>query len=103
MINNNINSDIQNFPKKIAKQNIKKKADFIRENNDEFIGLTKKEISENEERGKKETVKITPLWCGKDLNWNEMEDCSDEVIEKLKEINIDDYYAGLLKISDKMK
>ena len=54
-------------------------------------------------REKNGMVKITPLGCGKDLNWNEMEDCSDEVIEKLQEINIDDYYAGLLKISDKMK
>ena len=56
-INNSINSDIHNFPKKIGKKNIRKKAE-IRENNDEFIGLTKKEISESEEREKKECLKL---------------------------------------------
>ena len=29
-----------------------------------------------------------------------MEDCSNEVIEKLKEIAVDDYYSGLLKINE---
>ena len=42
------------------------------------------------------------MGCGKEINWNEMEDCSDEVIEKLKEIAIDDYHSGLLKISDEI-
>ena len=32
-----------------------------------------------------------------------MEDCSNEVIEKLKEIAVDDYYSGLLKINDNIK
>ena len=32
-----------------------------------------------------------------------MEDCSDEVIAKLKEISVDDYHAGLYKISEEMK
>ena len=32
-----------------------------------------------------------------------MEDVSEEVIEKLKEIAVDDYYSGLLKINDNMK
>jgi hypothetical protein len=30
-----------------------------------------------------------------------MEDCSEEVISKLKEIAIDDYHSGLLNISEK--
>ena len=48
-------------------------------------------------------IKINPLECMKQLKWDQMEDCSDEVIEKLKEISIDNYHVGLLKISDEMK
>ena len=73
------------------------------DNEDEFIGLTKKEIKENEEREKNGKIKINPLGCGRKLDWKEMEDCSDEVIEKLKEIAVDDYYSGLLKINDDFK
>ena len=76
---------------------------MIVQNDDEFIGLTQKEIDENIKREEKGMTKINPLGCGMQLNWDEMEDCSDEVIEKLKEISIDDYHAGLLKISDEMK
>ena len=72
------------------------------ENDNEFFGLTEKEMKENEERKKKGKIQINPLGCGREINWNEMEDCSDEVIEKLKEIAIDDYHSGLLKISDEM-
>jgi hypothetical protein len=68
---------------------------------DEFIGLTEKENLENVEREKDGKVKIKPFGCGKELNWAEMEDCSEEVISKLKEIAIDDYYSGLLDISEK--
>ena len=67
------------------------------QNDDEFIGLTKIEIDENNKREEKGMIKINPLGCGMQLNWNEMEDCSDEVIEKLKEISVDDYHAGLFK------
>ena len=69
-------------------------------NEDEFIGLTSKEKKENEEREKNGKIKINPLGCGRQLDWKEMEDCSDEVIEKLKEISVDDYYSGLLKINE---
>ena len=72
-------------------------------NEDEFIGLTRSEQLENEKREKDGLIKINPLGCGRELNWKEMEDCSDEVIEKLKEISVDDYYSGLLNISDKIK
>ena len=47
-------------------------------------------------------IKITPVGCGRELNWDEMEDCSNEVIEKLKEIAVDDYYSGLMKVSNKI-
>ena len=72
-------------------------------NEDEFIGLTKKEKIENEEREKNGKIKINPLGCGRNLDWKEMEDCSDEVIKKLKEIAVDDYYSGLLKINEEIK
>jgi len=70
---------------------------------DEFVGLTKEENLENLEREKKGKIKINPLGCGRELNWNEMEDCSEEVISKLKEISIDDYHSGLLDISENFK
>ena len=72
-------------------------------NEDEFIGLTKKEKIENEEREKNGKIKINPLGCGRNLDWKEMEDCSDEVIKKLKEIAVDDYYSGILKINEEIK
>jgi len=71
------------------------------ENDDEFIGLTRKENIENEKREKNGMIKITPVGCGRELNWCEMEDCSNEVIEKLKEIAVDNYYSGLMKVSNK--
>ena len=68
---------------------------------DEFIGLTKNEKIENKIREKNGKIKISPIGCGRQIGWNEMEDCSEEVIKKLKEISVDDYYSGLLNISDK--
>ena len=70
---------------------------------DEFTGLTKNEKIENEKREKNGKIKISPIGCGKQLQWNEMEDCSEEVIKKLKEISVDDYYSGILNISDKFQ
>ena len=70
---------------------------------DEFTGLTKNEKIENEKREKNGKIKISPIGCGKELEWNEMEDCSEEVIKKLKEISVDDYYSGILNISDKFQ
>jgi len=72
------------------------------ENDDELIGLTKKENLENLEREKEGKIKIKPYGCGRSLNWKDMEDCSDEVISKLKEIAIDDYHAGILNISEQI-
>ena len=69
--------------------------------NKSTYGLTKKENLENEKREKEGKIKINPVGCGRKLNWAEMEDCSEEVISKLKEIAIDDYYSGLLDISEK--
>ena len=66
----------------------------------EFYGLTQKEKEINIIREKEGKIKINPKGCGKNLNWAEMEDVSDEVIKKLKkEINLDseDYYNGFMK------
>ena len=87
----------------MSQMNINQQDFNIIENEDEFTGLTKKEIIENKEREKNGKIKINPLGCGRNLDWKEMEDCSDEVIEKLKVISPDDYYSGFLKINDKIK
>ena len=107
---NKINIEKNNMNKIQTKKNLpltnsipKKIKDDEYINEDEFIGLTKKEKNENEEREKNGKIKINPLGCGKQLVWKEMEDVSEEVIEKLKEIAVDDYYSGLLKINDNMK
>ena len=91
----------KSLPISTSIQRNKKNDEYI--NEDEFIGLTKKEKNENEEREKNGKIKINPLGCGKQLDWKEMEDVSEEVIEKLKEIAVDDYYSGLLKINDNIK
>ena len=70
-------------------------------NDNEFFGLTNNEKEENFERIKNGKIKIKPLGCGKTCNWSEMEDCSEEVIKKLKEISIDDYDSGIFNISEK--
>ena len=70
----------------------------------EFIGLTEKEINENKIRESQGKRKIEPKGCGMSLNWNQMEDVSEAVIRMLKnEINLDkeDYYKGFMKLSDK--
>ena len=69
---------------------------------EEFYGLTDREEDENEEREKKGKILIKPIGCGKESSWKEMEDCSEEVIKKLKEISVDDYYSKLLDISDSL-
>ena len=67
----------------------------------EFNGLTKEEENENIIREGKGMIKIKPVGCGRNLKWDEMEDCSEEVINKLKEIAVDDYFSGFLEISKK--
>ena len=108
IINNNMNNMMNyNLQMQMQQMNQMMPLNIFRpnniENDNEFFGLTEKETNENIKRNKKGLVLIKPLGCGRELNWNEMEDCSDEVIEKLKEIAVDDYHAGILKISDEMK
>lgn len=69
----------------------------------EFYGLTPEEINENKRREIQGKVKISPQGCGMNLNWNQMEDCSEQVIKILKkDLNIDkeDYYNGFLLFSE---
>ena len=97
------NNRLINNNKEKEEEHIEVKKEEEEINEDEFIGLTKKEKIENEEREKNGKIKINPLGCGRNLDWKEMEDCSDEVIKKLKEIAVDDYYSGLLKINEEIK
>ena len=97
MISNNNNS-----PNDQMMMNMMSMMNMNYQNEDEFVGLTKKENLENLQREKEGKIKIQPFGCGRSLNWKDMEDVSDEVILKLKEISIDDYHAGFLKISEKI-
>ena len=87
-----VNNKVIINPKSISNK-IKKKRNGC-------IGLTKKEELENLKREEEGKTIIKPLGCGRKLDWKEMEDCSEEVISKLKEISIDDYYSSLLDISE---
>ena len=73
------------------------------ENDCEFYGLTEQEKNINIEREKEGKKKIQPLGCGASLNWCTMEDCSEEMIKKLKDISLDneDYYSAFFKDSEK--
>ena len=73
------------------------------ENDCEFYGLTEQEKNINIEREKEGKKKIQPLGCGASLNWCTMEDCSEEMIKKLKDISLDneDYYSAFFKESEK--
>ena len=67
------------------------------ENDEEFWGLSNEEKNENEKRKKESKVQIKPIGCGQQLNWNTMEDCSEEIIKKLKEnlLKDDDYFKSI--------
>jgi len=49
---------------------------------------------------KKRKDKIIPQGCGRTMKWSEMEDVTNMTIEKLKNIEITDYYSGTEKIVD---
>jgi GTPase SAR1 family protein len=56
----------------------------------EFYGLTENEKTSNIERKKRGVKEIKPIGCGRISRWNEMEDCSEEVIKKLQEDSLSD-------------
>ena len=67
----------------------------------EFFGLTEEEEKINIERKKKGLTEIKPIGCGNKFDWNEMIECSEEMIKKLQENCLEeDYYSGFLKFSD---
>ena len=87
----------------ISIENPKEQGDNISENDYEFIGLTKKENEENIKREKEGKKLISPVGCGNYLNWNKMEDCTKEVIEKLKkECLDDDYYSKYVEMTNNL-
>lgn len=76
--------------------------DNYEEEDFEFVGLTEEEKKENLKRGNKKPIQ--PIGCGSSLNWKEMEDCSKEILKKLRENSLEeDYYSDFLKISEKIK
>ena len=102
MSNDNNNSPHNQMTNMMNMMNMMNNMNLNYEDDDEFVGLTKKENLENLQREKEGKIKIQPFGCGRSLNWKDMEDVSDDVILKLKEIAIDDYHAGFLNISEKI-
>ena len=84
-----IYKDKQIIIKEDIGKNLNKKKKY---SDHEFNGLTKEEENENIIREGKGMIKIKPVGCGRKLKWDEMEDYSEEVINKLKEIVVDDYF-----------
>ena len=50
----------------------------------EFVGLTEEEKKENMNRNGKSLIK--PQGCGRNLDWTQMEDVTEEVNKRLTEI-----------------
>ena len=87
----------------ISIENPIEQGDNISEDDYEFIGLTQNEKVENIKREKEEKKLISPVGCGNYLNWNKMEDCTKEVIEKLKkECLDDDYYSKYVEMTNNL-
>ena len=75
----------------------------IIDNDSEFWGLSNEEKADNEKRVKNGKAEIKPIGCGQSLNWATMEDCSEEVIKKLKEDSLkDDFYSDSIELFDKL-
>lgn len=55
----------------------------------EFVGLTEEEKKENMNRNGKSLIK--PQGCGRNLDWTQMEDVTEEVNKRLTEISMDTY------------
>ena len=43
------------------------------------------------------------IGCGRALKWDEMEDCTEQVLHLLKKIYLSDYNSGILTIADKLR
>jgi len=73
---------------KIEKTEINRGSDY---KDTELVGLTKEETQKNLTN----KIKIAPRGCGKNMKWNEMQDVTEETLDKLKTIEDTDYYSNL--------
>ena len=73
-------------------------------NDEEKFGLREDEKKMNPKRKLERKAEIKPIGCGNKLNWREMEDCTEKVVEMLKENSLEnDYYSDSLEYYDKLK
>ena len=70
-------------------------------NSNEFNGLTQDEIQKNNTRSNEGKHLIEPVGCGRYIIWREMEDVTDEINEKLKNIPNSDYDIKFREIMKK--
>lgn len=80
----------------------KEEGDESRGNEEEFFGLTEKEKLENEQRKNNGLAETNPEGCGAKLNWNEMEDVTDWVLNQLKKVN-DNGVSVIFDIANNIK
>ena len=67
-------------------------------------GLTEEEKALNPKRKLEGKAEIKPIGCGNQLNWKEMEDCTESVLEFLKKEPLkDEYYTDSLDYYDRMR
>lgn len=55
----------------------------------QIVGLTPEEIKINEQRRLEKKILISPVGCGKEIEWSKMKIVTDDVILRLKDFNID--------------
>ena len=74
------------------------------EGDKEIKGLTEEEKALNPKRKLEGKAEIKPIGCGNQLNWKEMEDCTESVLEFLKKEPLkDEYYTDSLDYYDRMR
>lgn len=70
----------------------------------ENLQLTDEEKALNPKRKLEGKAEIKPIGCGNQLNWKEMEDCTESVLEFLKKEPLkDEYYTDSLDYYDRMR
>ena len=91
---------IVSFTNKKIKINTIEENNNQKEKENEFTGLTEKEINKNiilKSLGKKE---IQPLGCGAHMSWKHMTDVTDKVNRELKQISVSDYDSAVRDIAN---
>ena len=92
----------------IVKRKFEIKSSDIEDSNrgadNSFTGLTKEEKDQNAKRLLEGKAEIKPKGCGNQLNWKEMEDCTEKVLAQLKENTLEsDYYADIFDFYNNKK